>query len=129
MGCEGVDTYAFTEALSHTPAVFHKNSVSKDSVLSAGNRVAAPKEEEVDPEAVTDDDLAEEGPPSGHITKDKPTVGLQQGAIATKALNSIKPAEAQVCAVTLPLLQRGATSLACKAIQHTLLMAVVDIHM
>ncbi|CAL8464716.1 g4251 [Coccomyxa elongata] len=60
-----------------------------------GNRVAAPKEEEVDPEAVTDDDLAEEGPPAGHVTKDKPRVGLQPGVIATKALSSIKPAEAQ----------------------------------
>lgn len=64
--------------------------------------MVAPKEEEVDPEAVTDNDLAEDGPPAGHVTKDKPRIGLQPGAIATKALSSIKPAEAQVRVGTLP---------------------------
>lgn len=58
----------------------------------AGNRQLAPKAEDVDPEAVTDD----EEPPAGRVTQGNAKPALQPVAIAAKALNGIKPAPSQV---------------------------------
>ncbi len=65
-------------------------------MVLAGNRMLAPKQE-VDPEAVTDDEL-EEGAPSGPVTQGRARTAPHPAAtIAAKALNGIKkPAPSQV---------------------------------
>ena len=72
--------------------LFGAEEVPRFIVAPAGNRHLAPKAEDVDPEAVTDD----EEPPAGRVTQGSAKAALQPVAIAAKALNGIKPAPSQV---------------------------------
>lgn len=72
--------------------LFGAEEVPRFLVAPAGNRHPAPKAEDVDPEAVTDD----EEPPAGRVMQGSAKPALQPVAIAAKALNGIKPAPSQV---------------------------------